>query len=86
MVIWTTTLRPVEEPIRFGDPHIIDAGIPMMHDAFGVKLPVLIAVGAIPLTGIVVVLVGKSQVFPFRLRNSRRKKPSVGGCTSINSP
>jgi hypothetical protein len=51
----------VQEPIRFGDPYIIDAGITMMHDAFGVKLPVLIAVGAIPLTGIVVVLIGKSD-------------------------
>ena len=52
-------LRPAEEPIRLGDPHIIDAGIPMMHDAVGIKLPVFVAIGAIPLTRIVTVLVGK---------------------------
>ena len=27
-----------------------------------------------------------SQVFPSRFQNSRRRKPSRGGCTSINSP
>ena len=28
----------------------------------------------------------ESQVFPSRLPDSRRKRPSAGGCTSINSP
>jgi AraC family transcriptional regulator len=54
MVIWTTALRPVEEPIRLGDPPIIDAGIPMMHDSFRSELPILVAICAVPLSRIVV--------------------------------
>src|ERR1700743_1843790 len=67
MVIWTTALRPAEQPIRLGDPHIIDAGIPMMHDSFRSKLPILVAICAVPLSRIVVKFICKSYGYPISI-------------------
>src|SRR5579863_4113679 len=64
MVIWTTALRPAEEPIRLGDPHIIDAGIPMMHDSVRSELPILVAICPVPLFRIVVKFVCKPNRDP----------------------
>ena len=48
---------PKEAPIAFGNGAIVDAGFAAAHQAAVVKLPVFVAVGAIPLPSIVVPLV-----------------------------
>src|SRR5450631_1646094 len=45
--------RPVEASVLFSDYHIVDAGFATAHQAVFVELPLLVAVGAVPLPGIV---------------------------------
>src|SRR5690625_5771298 len=40
---------PVKLPGGCGDDDVVDAGLPMRHQTVAVKLPILIAVGAVPL-------------------------------------
>jgi hypothetical protein len=51
----------VEEALGRSDLEVIDAGVPRGHKAVVVKIPIFIAVGAKPLAGFVVGLVGKSD-------------------------
>ncbi len=60
VIVRTSSLGPKEESFRLGNPNIIDAGIPVMHDPFLIELPVFVAVGAIPLTVVVVILVSEA--------------------------
>src|SRR4029079_795981 len=46
--------RPVEAPLALLDRDIVDAGLAPPHQAVFVELPLLVAVGAMPLPGIVV--------------------------------
>src|SRR5215216_148061 len=46
--------RPVEAPLALLDGEIVDAGLAPPHQAVFVELPLLVAVGAMPLPGIVV--------------------------------
>src|SRR3954471_21846025 len=46
--------RPVEAALAFLDGDIVDAGLAPPHQAVLVELPLLIAVGAMPLPGLVV--------------------------------
>src|SRR5258705_3957393 len=46
--------RPVEAPFALLDGDIIDAGLAPPHQAVFVELPLLVAVGAMPLPGLVV--------------------------------
>src|SRR4029079_12222228 len=45
--------RPAEAPLAFLDGDIVDAGLAPAHQAVLVELPLLVAVGAMPLPGIV---------------------------------
>jgi hypothetical protein len=45
--------RPPETALAFADLHIIDAGLAAAHQAVLVEFPLLIAVGAEPLSGAV---------------------------------
>src|SRR5882724_6886975 len=45
--------RPVEAPLALLDGDIVDAGLAPPHQAVFVELPLLVAVGAMPLPGIV---------------------------------
>jgi hypothetical protein len=45
--------RPPETALAFADRHIIDAGFAAAHQAVLVEFPLLIAVGAEPLSGVV---------------------------------
>src|SRR5437879_2418779 len=50
---------PMKTAVFFGDRDIIDAGFGAAHQAMLVELPLLVAVGAMPLPGIVVPLILK---------------------------
>src|ERR1700694_1287750 len=50
---------PAKAAVFFGDRNIVDAGFAAAHQALAVELPLLVAVGAMPLPGIVVPLVLK---------------------------
>ena len=45
---------PVELALRFGDREVVDAGMAQPHQAVGVELPVLVAIGAEPVAGHIV--------------------------------
>src|SRR5580693_2173939 len=47
------TLRPAKQSIRLADRHVVDAGLAPLHQPFGVELPLLIAMGTVPVAGIV---------------------------------
>ena|SRR5208282_5830686 len=49
MVLWAWSQWPVVETLGRLNRQIVDARIPMMHDALSVELPVFVAIGAIPL-------------------------------------
>src|SRR5579875_1742287 len=52
---------PVKLPIRSADRHVIDAGMPLAHQAVRVEGPVLIAVGSEPGARLVVPLIGEAD-------------------------
>ncbi len=53
--------RPAEAAVFFGDRHIVDAGFAPAHQAVVVELPLLVAVGPVPLPGIVMPLILKAH-------------------------
>jgi len=61
MVIRTSTKGPVVLPLRLRNRQIVDACKSNSHEAVAVELPILITIGAIPVAGIVVRLVGESH-------------------------
>src|SRR5262245_27189367 len=61
MVNWARTLGPVILAVGFSDRQVVDAGIAQAHQALVVKLPVLVAVGAEPVAGIVSPFVGEAH-------------------------
>src|SRR4051794_1680577 len=47
-----TRLAGSEEPaLRLLDSYVVDAGLAATHQPFGIELPLLVAVGPVPLTG-----------------------------------
>jgi hypothetical protein len=50
---------PMVFSFGFPDRQIIDAGMPMEHQAILVEFPVLVAVGPEPVAGIIAVLIGE---------------------------
>src|SRR5258707_15444101 len=61
MIVGTAAEGPVELAVRFFDGQIVDAGVAMMHDAVLVEFPVFVSVGAVPVAGVVVALVGEAH-------------------------
>ena len=61
MLIGASAERPMIFAIRFLDWKIIDARESQPHQAIVVKLPILVAVGAIPVSGVVVPFVGEAH-------------------------
>src|SRR5882724_4648503 len=61
MLVWPTTERPMIFAVRLLDREVIDARQPMPHQAVVIKLPILIAVRAIPVPGIIMPFVGKTR-------------------------
>ena len=58
MVIRAPAQRPVELALAFGDRHVVDGGMAHGHQAVLVELPILVAIGAEPVAGVVVPFVG----------------------------
>src|SRR6266404_7738847 len=61
VAIRTTTKRPPIPPVRFPDGKIIDARQPQSHEAVRIELPILVAVRSVPMSRIVVPLVGETH-------------------------
>src|ERR1017187_1489810 len=64
MVIRTPPQRPVILPVGLGNGKVVDAGDAPPHKSVLVELPVLVAIGAKPIAGVVVPLVGKAHGNP----------------------
>src|SRR5262245_41737994 len=60
VAVRTATERPVIFAICFQNGKIVDAGKPEGHEAVLIKFPVLIAIGAKPVTRIIVPLVSEA--------------------------
>src|ERR1051326_278187 len=61
VVIGTATQWPVEFALALGDRKVVDAGDAASHQTMLVELPILVAVGAEPVAGVVVPLVAKAH-------------------------
>src|SRR5580658_10369058 len=61
MIVRPPAQRPVELPLAFGNGKIVDTSVPHIVKAVVVKLPVLIAIGTKPVTGIVAPLVRETN-------------------------
>src|SRR5262245_61925378 len=61
MIVGPAPERPAELAFGLRDHDVVDAGMPAAHEAEFVELPVLVAVGAEPVAGVVVPLVGKTH-------------------------
>ena len=64
VVVGTPALWPAKPAFGFIDDKVIDARNSTAHQAAIVELPVLVSVGAIPLTGAVPTFVGKTNSDP----------------------
>ncbi|XUR32166.1 hypothetical protein ACQY74_000193 (plasmid) [Rhizobium leguminosarum bv. trifolii] len=58
MVVWSAAEGPTKLAVRFSDRMSVDAGMTFPHQAILGKFPVLIAIGAEPLTAVVAIFVG----------------------------
>src|SRR5262252_6338112 len=61
MPIGTAPERPMILALRFLDRKVVDGGKPCGHEPVVIELPVLIAIGAIPVTRVVVPLVSEAH-------------------------
>ena len=57
-------MRPTVKALRFFDQQVVDAGMAVMHEAGSVKLPIFVAVGAKPVSGVVVPFVSEAHSNP----------------------
>src|SRR3984957_1893551 len=64
MVIGASTEEPVIFALAIFDRQIVDAGEPPSHQALFVELPILVAIAAKPVAGIVVPFIGKAHGYP----------------------
>src|SRR5688572_19307121 len=60
MVVGTPTERPAKLAIRLADGHVVARCEAVLHETVWIELPVLVAIRAIPLVGIVMPLVGEA--------------------------
>ena len=61
MRIWTAAERPMIFSLRLLDREIVDGCVAKTHQAIVIELPVLIAIGAEPISGVIVPFVGKAH-------------------------
>src|SRR3984885_2444318 len=64
MVIGASTEGPVIFALALFDRQVVDAGDPPSHQALFVELPILVAIAAKPIAGIVVPFIGKAHGDP----------------------
>src|SRR6187551_2542352 len=61
MVVGASAERPMEFALAVGDRQVVDARDAALHEAAIVELPILVAVGAIPLAAIVTPFIRKAN-------------------------
>ena len=57
--LWPSAFGPEKFPIRFMNRQIVDAGKTPPHQTGFIELPVFVAIGAEPVVGIIMPLIGK---------------------------
>ena len=57
--LWPSAFGPEKFPIRFMNRQIVDAGKTPSHQTGFIELPVFVAIGAEPVVGIIMPLIGK---------------------------
>ncbi len=79
MVIGTAAERPAKLAVSLSDQMLVDAGEAHFHRPFGIELPVLVAIGAEPLSAVIVVLVGETHAMrlPAKVQSSLISRQSV---------
>lgn len=60
MLVGAPPEDPIKLALRLGHPELIDARVPRIHQALFVELPIFIAIGAKPVSRVIVVLVRKT--------------------------
>ena len=58
VIIGATPQRPMELALAFLDRHVVDAREPALHQAIRTEFPVLVSIGAEPVAGVVMPLIG----------------------------
>src|SRR5205809_888566 len=64
MVVRPPSERPMEFALALHDRQIVDAGEAALHQPVRIEFPVLVAIGPIPMTAVVVPLIGKAHCDP----------------------
>src|SRR6266853_5360636 len=77
MVIGASTEGPVIFALAIFDRQVVDAGDPPSHQALFVELPILVAIAAKPVAGIVVPFICKSYAKRTAIRLSRNAQTSL---------
>ena len=57
MIVRTPPEGPAEKTLRFCDRTFIDAGMAALHQAVFDKFPILVAIGAKPVSAVIMILV-----------------------------
>ena len=61
MIVRPAAKRPAEFAVRLGYGEIVDAGDPPAHQAIPAELPILVSIGAEPMTAVVVPFIGEAH-------------------------
>ena len=61
VIIWTSAQRPAVLPVGFLDRKVVDARDAAAHEAVLVELPILVAIRAEPVAGVVMPLIGEAH-------------------------
>ena len=61
VVVGAAAEGPVEFAIGFFDREVVDASVAVVHDAIWIEFPVLVSVGAVPIAGVVMALIGETD-------------------------
>src|SRR3990172_9720073 len=81
MIIGAAAWRPMVLALACGNGQIVDAGDAPLHEPVLVKFPVLITIGAVPIAGVVMPLIGKTHGYPIAM-----KRPKLLDETIIQLP
>ncbi len=71
LLIRPTTQGPVKESILFSDRKIVDAGVSSFHKPSDVELPILVAIGPVPLPRVVMPLICEADSNPVSIESPK---------------
>jgi hypothetical protein len=61
MCVWAAAKRPMELTFRIHNRQVVDTRVAAHHEALLVELPVFVAIGAVPVTRVVVPFVSEAH-------------------------